>query len=349
MARICINGTFLSEKRTGIYRFAEEIIKALDLQENKDELVLVVPPKTEIPFKLKYIKVAEFGVKKGIIWEQIFFALYLWIHQAIALNLCNVTPVLAPTGFSVIHDISYKVNPKYFNHFYGKLSRTWHCFQYWVISHFSRRIFTVSEFSKSEIMRVYHVSPEKITVTPNGWQHMLSIKPSPHEILNRFNLQSKRYFMSLSTIAPNKNLKWVLNAARNTPDTIFAIAGSLNPARFGEDLNVEGLDNVKFLGYVSDGDFVTLAKNCKAFIFPSFYEGFGIPPLEAMSVGASVVISNIPVLKEIFNNSAYYIDPYEKTGNLESLLTGDVSDSEDVLNRFSWDKSAGVMKKCFRI
>jgi glycosyltransferase involved in cell wall biosynthesis len=198
-------------------------------------------------------------------------------------------------------------------------------------------------------MRVYNVSPDKITVTPNGWQHMLSIKPSSQEILSRFNLQPRHYFLSLSTIAPNKNLKWVLNVARNNPKTIFAIAGSLNPARFGMDLNVDGLKNVEFLGYVSDEDFVTLAKNCKAFVFPSLYEGFGIPPLEAMCVGASVVVSNIPVLKEIFSSSAYYINPYEKTVCLESLLTGDVSNSEEVLDRFSWEKSAGVMKKCFHI
>ena len=349
MARICINGTFLSEKRTGIYRFAEEIIKAMDSFVDRGAVALVVPPKTTIPFDLKNIKVVEFGFKKGLLWEQTFFALYLWIHHAIALNLCNVTPILAPRGYSVIHDISYKVNPQYFNHFYGKLSRKWHCFQYWVITRFSRHIFTVSEFSKMEIMKVYGMTQDRITVTPNAWQHMLSIEASPQESINKFGLLPDNYFLSLSTIAPNKNLKWVLNAAKNNPSDTFAIAGSLNPTRFGIDLNVKSLKNVKFLGYVSDEDFVMLAKNCKAFIFPSFYEGFGLPPLEAMSVGAKVIASDIPVLKEVFKDSAFYVNPYKASLDINALLAKKTSNTNVVLNRFNWFKSVEVMNKCFHI
>ncbi len=340
MANFCINGTFLSEKRTGIYRFAEEIIKALDCQINENNLILVVPRKTIIPFHLKKIKVVEFGIKKGILWEQTFFALYLFLHRAKAINLCNVTPLIAPRGLSVIHDINYKVNPQYFSHFYGKLSRKWHCIQYWIISHFAQHIFTVSEFSKSEIMRVYGVDEKKITVTPNGWQHMLSIKPSLQESIKKFGLRSQCYYLSLSTIAPNKNLKWVLNAAKNNPNEIFAIAGSLNPARFGIELDIKGIQNVKFLGYISDEDFVTLAKNCKAFIFPSFYEGFGLPPLEVMSLGTPVIVSDRCSLPEIFGNSAQYINPNNPNINIDLLLQQTVSSNQLVLSNFSWSKSA---------
>ncbi len=346
MKRIAINGTFLSEKRTGIFRFAEEIIKALDNQVANSDVRLVVPRQVPIPFVLNNIKVVEFGYGKGIPWEQTFFALYLWLHCATALNLCNVTPLLAPRGFSVIHDISYKVNPGYFSHFYGKISRLWHCLNYWVIVHFARHIFSVSEFSKSEILRVYGVSPPKITVVYNAWQHMLSIEPSDEKVLEKLGLAKKNFFLSLSTIAPNKNLKWVLNAAKNNPNEVFAIAGSLNPARFGMDLDVANLKNVKFIGYISDSDFVLLSKECKAFLFPSFYEGFGIPPLEAMSRGAPIVVSNIPVLKEIFGLSADYVNPYATEVDINAVLKDDVADSSDVLNKFSWKESARIIKEC---
>ena len=347
MKRIAINGTFLSEKRTGIYRFAEEIIKALDNQVADLDVRLIVPKNISIPFVLRNIKVVEFGYGKGILWEQTFFALYLWLRCATALNLCNVTPLLAPRGFSVIHDVSYKVNPQYFSHLYGKFSRLWHCLNYWVIVHFARHIFSVSEFSKNEILRVYGILPSKITVVYNAWQHMLSIEPSDDSVLEKFGLTKKNFFLSLSTIAPNKNLKWILDAAKHNSNEIFAIAGSLNPARFGMDLDVKNLKNVKFIGYISDCDFVLLAKECKAFLFPSFYEGFGIPPLEAMSVGAPVVVSDIPVLKEIFGDSAHYVNPYKGNTLLNDVLSVHVANSDCILNKFSWTVSAKMVKKCF--
>ena len=346
MKRIAINGTFLSEKRTGIYRFAEEIIKALDNQVADLDVRLIVPKNVSIPFILKNIKVVEFGCGKGILWEQTFFALYLWLRCATALNLCNVTPLLAPRGFSVIHDISYKVNPQYFSHLYGKFSRLWHCLNYWIIVHFARHVFSVSEFSKNEILRVYGVLPSKITVVYNAWQHMLSIEPSDDSVLEKLGLTKKNFFLSLSTIAPNKNLKWILNTAKNNPSEVFVIAGSLNPARFGMDLDVKNLKNVKFIGYISDCDFVLLAKECKAFLFPSFYEGFGIPPLEAMSVGASVVVSDIPVLKEIFGKSAHYINPYDCRMDMKNLIIDSSDDKAVVLSKFNWNETAKQIAKC---
>lgn len=347
MKRYCINGTFLSEKRTGIHRFAEEIIKALDSQITpSQDIVLVVPKHTKIALALKNIPIIEYGFFKGIPWEQTFFTLFALLHRRIPLNLCNVTPLLLPTGFSVIHDISYKVNPHFFSHWYGFLSRKWHCLNYWVITHFAKHIFTVSEFSKKEIKKTYNIPSQKITVIYNGWQHIQNVEPANDDVFVKYNLEKKKYFLSLSTIAPNKNLKWVLNVAKKNPNKTFVIAGSLNPARFGQDLNLNELNNVKFIGYISDNEFVTLARNSEAFIFPSIYEGFGIPPLEAMAVGAPIIVSNIDVLKEIFKNSAHYIDPYNTNVDLNSLLSNAISTPNKVLNQFNWDKSAGEMK-CF--
>ena len=90
MKRYCINGAFLSEKKTGIHRFAEEIIKALDsLVEDDLDIVLVVPKHTLIPFSLKNIRILEFGFLKGIPWEQTFFALYALIHRRILFELLD--------------------------------------------------------------------------------------------------------------------------------------------------------------------------------------------------------------------------------------------------------------------
>lgn len=348
MKRIAINGTFFSEKRTGIYRFAEEIIKALDNQVADLDVRLIVPKNISIPLVLNNIKVIEFGYGKGISWEQTFFALYLWLHCATALNLCNVTPLLAPRGFSVIHDISYKVNPQYFSHFYGKFSRLWHCLNYWVIVHFSRHIFSVSDFSKNEISKVYGVSPQKITVTYNSWQHMLNIKPSDESIVKQYGLTSHDYFLSLSTIAPNKNFKWILEVAKKNPLETFAIAGSLNPIRFGLDLTLSNVSNVKFLGYVCDEDYARLVRECKAFIFPSFYEGFGLPPLEALAMGAKIIVSKRASLPEVCEDAAYYIDPNDYEVDLNRLIMKNDKAISKILKKYDWNKSANIITLCIQ-
>ena len=87
-------------------------------------------------------------------------------------------------------------------------------------------------------------------------------------------------------------------------------------------------------GYITDGEIKYLMANCKAFIFPSFFEGFGIPPLEALSVGAKIIVSNTSCLPEIFGDSAYYIDPHNYNINLDDLLSISVKDRQLVLNRF---------------
>ena len=108
--------------------------------------------------------------------------------------------------------------------------------------------------------------------------------------------------------------------------------------------NLQKLPNVKLLGYVTDGQIKWLMKNCKAFIFPSYYEGFGIPPLEALSVGAKIIISDTASLPEIFHSAAIYINPYDTNCNLEELVSKLPSDynqkASEVLNKYTYDKSA---------
>ena len=108
---------------------------------------------------------------------------------------------------------------------------------------------------------------------------------------------------------------------------------------------LQKLSNVKLLGYVTDGQVKTLMKNCRAFIFPSYYEGFGIPPLEALSVGAKIIVGKAASLPEIYKDAAIYIDPYNTDCNLEDLLsdfdkTSHAEAVQKVLSEYSYDKAA---------
>jgi glycosyltransferase involved in cell wall biosynthesis len=101
------------------------------------------------------------------------------------------------------------------------------------------------------------------------------------------------------------------------------------------------LSNVIYLGYITDGEIKSLIKNCKAFLFPSLFEGFGIPPLEALSLGTPIIISNIPSLSEIFEDGASYIDPKNPEIAINKKIKH-ISDSKRnyILSKYSWKKSA---------
>jgi glycosyltransferase involved in cell wall biosynthesis len=289
--------------------------------------------------ELQNIKIVKYGnIKRGIIWEQVNFAFYCISQKAIPVNLCNVTPLLKPCGISAILDVSYKANPQFFDNFYGFLSKTWHKINYWLICKFSKKVLTISEFSKSEILKYYKINTENISVISCAWQHIASD--------NRQNT-SNSYFFAMSSVAKNKNFKWILEVAKRNSNLKFKIAGSFYPKKPSEDLNFSKLPNVEFLGYVSDEQAKILMQNAKAFLFPSFYEGFGLPPLEALALGAPLIISNIPVHREVYGNSAHYIDPYSYDVDLEKILQEPVASANYVLDRFSWEKSAKMLKEAF--
>ena len=94
------------------------------------------------------------------------------------------------------------------------------------------------------------------------------------------------------------------------------------------------------MGYVSDEEAKSLMQNCKAFLFPTFYEGFGIPPLEALSTGAKVVVSDSACMREIFDDCVYYVDPFNPCIDLNELLLNEVSPPDRLLNKYSWKESA---------
>ncbi|RQE14809.1 glycosyltransferase family 4 protein [Lactococcus lactis] len=344
MKKIIINGKFMADRMQGIVRYAREITSELDHICNDMDIELVVPEETEIDLVLENIKVVSFGKHHGIAWEQMDFAKYVRKHKdAVALNYCNVAPIFAPAGITVIHDIMYKVNPGDYSSFRNRLSRMWHVYQYRLVTKREKKVVTVSNFSKSEIERIYPVVHGKMEVVPNGWQHVLKYKDNPNWEEKYAFLSSKQYFFSLSTLAKNKNGKWIIEVAKKNPKEVFAIAG-----KYYETEDIKIPDNVHMLGFISDEDACSLIKNCRAFIHPSLYEGFGIPPLEALALGAQVISSNSTSLPEVLGKSARYIDPRNTNVSLENILDTEVENRSVALERYAWNKSAEKLLKILR-
>lgn len=345
MKKFAINGRFTVRNLTGQERFAREIIRELDKLVKPSEVVLVVPKyaKSEDIPSYQNISVVRWGNVRSHFWEQIDFLLYLLLKRRTGINLCTTCPILKP-DINTMHDINQKVNPQYFKSLYARLSTIWHSMMLYSSIWWGKKILTVSEFSKQEMLRVLNVNPDKIAVLGNGWQHINRISPDDGIFQKHPNLKPGEFYFAASSLTPQKNFAWIIGAARKNPSDIFAIAGKKEKLTNAFGTDIPG--NLFFLGYVSDREMKALMQNCKAFIHPAFYEGFGIPPLEALANGAKVIVANAACLPEVFGMSAYYIDPKDCDVNFNQLLSKEVEPASVVLNKYSWTNEA---KKLYNI
>ena len=334
MKKVVINGRFLTHRITGVERYAREITAELDKKVAYGDVVIAIPPETRDIPKYNNIKVVRVGKLHNRLWEHISLPLYTKRQRAISLNLCNVGPLPSP-GIVCIHDVKVKATPQFFS----KKFLMWYNLLFSNTTKRAKRIITVSEFSKAEIIKYFKVDPDKITVIPNAWQHYERIGYDDNA-LKKYGLEKDNYFFSMCSLEPNKNFKWIAEVARQMPNEVFAVAGSINKKIFIEGLGFHCPDNMKLLGYVSDEEAKTMMRDCRAFLFPTFYEGFGIPPLEAISAGAKqVVVSDTEIMHEIYGDSVVYINPMVYEMN---LTTGEKN--KKVLDKYSWEKSACIFK-----
>lgn len=351
--KILINGNFLCRSLTGIERFAYEICHCLDellSQEdsNNFELSILVPANAKIMPDYKNISVIPaLALKSFPRWDLFYFPKVCKRFHSEGLNFSNTAPFGRNCGYAFLHDIYAADFPGDFISFKDRLIRVYSCFHYKNIAKNAKKIFTVSEFSKNQIQKAYNIEKSRIYVIPNGWDHFKSIEED-EKIFQKFPvLTQKPFFFTLGSLQKRKNLKWISEYAKNHPDQIFAISGkTIGGMKSTEIGDLSALKNVVLLGYVSDGEVKALMKKCRAFVFPSYYEGFGIPPLEALSVGAQIIVANSASLPEIYKKSAHYISWDSTNCDLNDILKEQVEDSAAVLSEYTYENAA---KKLFKL
>lgn len=327
--KIIINGKFLSQKITGVQRYAREVLNCLDpLVYNLNIEIVMAEDAKDVP-EFKNITKKVLSGKASVFWEQIKLPLYIRKQNAIGLHLCHIAPILKP-DIVCIHDANVARNPQWFT----KKLVLWYGLIHWSCALWAKKILTISNFSKKEIQDIFKISDSRIENIGSGWQHIERI-PLCDDTLERFNLKEKSFYFSLGTQAPHKNMRWVYQCAKNNPNELFLLSGSTYHKVFKKTTE-ELPNNVRYLGYLSDADVKTLMKNCKAFIFPSLYEGFGLPPLEALSMGTTIFASDIPIMREIFEDSVNYIDIHSQNYSLQSGFPNGSEKKASILGKYNW-------------
>ena len=261
----------------------------------------------------------------------------------------------------VIHDCAYDRFPE---ESHNSLTKMYMKATYYGAKYFSRKIITVSHFSKNELMDRYRIDEQKIEVIYEGVPEMPETDQQfTRRTLDKFKIDQP-YFIYIGNWRPRKNLPALIKAfklLRNSShlDYLLVIAGQKD-TRF-LDLHKEIEHNelkgeVILTGFVSQKEKRALYERAHALVFPSLYEGFGLPLLEAQSVGVPVLTSHVASLPEIAGDSALYVNPYDVTDiaqGMERLVKDNTLREEllhkgyDNIQRFSWQKSAQKLLKVF--
>lgn len=342
MKKIVINGDYLAfDTFAGVSRFATELLSEFDLLLDSLDVEMVTPEyANEIP-QFQNIRVIKYGNQSILKWKNTALPKYVKKNDALLVDLTQAFPINVK-GVTCVHDCIPELIPTAYSGFVGKyIKKPLKLIQRRRVVKNSVAILTVSDYSKHDITRLYHLNPNKIAVVGNAWQH-IERTPYDNTIIAKYNLDTSEFYFTLGSRVPHKNLQWIVAAAQQNKDSLFVVSGENSYSKnFDEDRFPQ---NIIFTGYISDGEIRSLMAKCKAFILPSIYEGFGIPPMEALAEGAPIIISNTSCLPEIYGDSAHYIDPFKFDDiNLDAILESTVGDPQKTLDKYSWKKSADTL------
>ena len=290
--------------------------------------------------------------------------LYPRIARQDGLSLLHMTYIASPSApcpvVLTVHDVSYRVYP----HFFSPRARI--LLGLLVGPSISRaaRVITISEQTKRDLVRFYRVSPRRITVTPlaAGPEY----KPQPpsevSRVVERYGIKG-RYVLAVGNVQPRKNLTRLIEAfgsvSSEVADVEIVVAGRSTWRGSEVETAVAQLglrEKARFVGYVPDEDLPALYTGAAVFCYPSLYEGFGLPPLEAMQCGAPTVVSNVASLPEVVGDAALLVDPYsvrDIAAALRRLLTDEAvwrEYRERGLARaslFSWEQTARLTREVY--
>lgn len=308
---IFINGRFLTKTVTGVQRYSRELLRQMDFLLNEDrfsqrvKFVCLVPREAFQQPGWQNIEIRPVGLNNGNLWEQVDLPLYA--RGELLFSPANIGPFYYRNQVVTFHDASVFAVPQA----YSRTFRAKYTFILRNLSRNARLILTDSHFSQRELARYLGVTPERFQVISPGGDHLDPIQ-SDIKILEQYHLKKNAYLLLVASRSPHKNLGSVFEALKsvNTDMKVVFVGESFGQVFQRTEYRLLP-PNVETLGYVPDGQLKALYENALGFIFPSMYEGFGLPVLEAMHCGCPVLCSNAASLPEVAGDAALYFDPYQ--------------------------------------
>ena len=339
-----VNGRFLTQKATGVHRYAFEICNKL--HEMGVDFHVAIPREIHPDYTFDF-KTVTCGLFKTHLWEQLSLPRYLKsIGNPLLISFSGCGPLNYSNQIITIHDVSFERYPEWFSNLFCRYYK----FMFPRIGKKAHAILTVSEFSRQEIVETEGLDPNKIHVIHSNVP--FHTKPTDDEILNlKKDPNAEKYILTVSSMDPRKNFIRLVEAFNQIEDKSIKlyIIGMRFKAFNTPDLEKLIGENVVLPGYIDDEALQKMYQNALFSIYPSLYEGFGLPPLESMTYGCPVIVSDIPALKEISGEAVVYTNPYSiedmvwKMNMLaenENLREELVSKGLQQIKKYSWDTSA---------
>ena len=345
--KILIDGRLLSNKETGISRYTENLIDIYVELFGKKNIILIIPAnlkktfngvqiiKTDLyPFKIldffkfhKLLQTIEFDVYHSMFYSNSFFKLKNKIY------------------ITTVHDLMYKIVS---NFFYENKIKNFLAIRYFDFIVFkslknSDFIISVSQTTKNDIKRLFNKDSIVISEGVN------ELKVNEEELQIDTNMiKSKQYFLYVGNNRPHKNIKFLKECyLKSKTNKKLVIVGHK-----GKNLKIDNKEII-YTGFINDFTLKYLYENAVAFVFPSLYEGFGLPILEAINFNTFVFSSNGGALKEFGNYNIEYFDP-NKEEELINLLNNadnfvfDESKKDKLLSKYNWNETKKQLKRFYK-
>ena len=351
------------QRKVGISEYVYQLLlqfHSLASEDKKFIIYLKDKPRDDFPKATPFWQYRVVGPKK--MWTQIGLPLNLFLKKDkpdIFFSPGHYAPRFSPVPTVIsIMDLAFFHFPDYFTKKDLAQLKSWTGYSVKK----ARAIITISTSSKDDIIKLYGTSIDRVHVVYLGIKNTVTLKPhiySMQELQTKYGI-SKDFVLFVGTLQPRKNISRLIEAFslllkdksyQGSPIQLVIVGKKgwqyeeilESPKKFGIE------DKVKFLDFVPDDELVMLYKNALCFLFPSLYEGFGLPILEAMKLGCPVITSNVSSMPEAGGDAAIYVDPEnveDIAKKLEKVLSDSKLRSEMVekgkkqVQKFNWDKTA---------
>ncbi|SDH47929.1 glycosyltransferase family 4 protein [Microbacterium pygmaeum] len=318
---VVINGRFLLNSFGGARRFAIELAEGLSRL--RGDVVLVTPSLPD-DVRVPDVPHESIGRLSGPAWEQI--ELPSWLHRRgvpLLVNPATIAPILYRRQITVLHDIAPALRPKDF----ATLFRAqWQLAVRFGMLRKGQRVVTISEASRREIAEQFRVDPARIDVVYPGADSF-----DRDDLVTAPLSSANTGFLVFGRHGAGKNIRTVIDAVGQMSEgsgSTVQMIGQLDPALrpYAQERKVPA-DRIQWRGPLSDEQLAEAYRSATAFIWPSLHEGFGLPPVEAQSLGLPVIASDVPVNREVLGDAALYFSATD-AGALATAMTALAADPD---------------------